>query len=209
MNNNYPTDDFIMQLFGDWFDPCTLSNGELRDFDGLGSSWKDKTFVNPPYSNALDWIKKGIEENKKGKTIVFLLKSDNSTRWFAQLQNNGAKFLWINGRLKYKTGIPAPFPSMIAILPKAEQNQTPQTKQEDSMVDASYGQSVKRLSFADGNPNKDSDKTGEKCIEVQQPQPSHITEGSFVTSDKDKTPSTGDKKLKYSHNKLGGNGVSW
>jgi hypothetical protein len=114
--DDYPTDNWIKVLFENWFDPCSLSNGELRSFDGLGSSWKDKTFVNPPYSNPLEWIRKGIEEHKKGKTIAFLLKVDTSTRWFAELQNNGAKFLWINGRLKYDTGKPAPFPSMIAIL---------------------------------------------------------------------------------------------
>lgn len=114
--DDYPTDSWIKLLFEGWFDPCELSNGELRSFDGLGSSWKDKTFVNPPYSNPLEWIKQAIAENKKGKRIALLLKADNSTRWFAELQNNGAKFLWINGRLKYKTGKPAPFPSMIAIL---------------------------------------------------------------------------------------------
>lgn len=115
-SDDYPTDTWIRILFKDWFDPCSLSNGELRAFDGLGSSWKDKTFVNPPYSSPLEWVRKAIEENKKGKNIALLLKVDTSTKWFAELQNNGAKFLWINGRLKYNTGKPAPFPSMIAIL---------------------------------------------------------------------------------------------
>ena len=30
MNDNYPTDQWIKDLFIDWFDPCVLSNGELR-----------------------------------------------------------------------------------------------------------------------------------------------------------------------------------
>lgn len=117
-NDDYPTDIYIKDIFKDFFDPCTLSNNELREFDGLGSSWKDRTFVNPPYSNPLPWINHAIEENKKGKLIVLLLKADTSTKWFANLQNAGAKFLWINGRLKYQTGKPAPFPSMLAILEK-------------------------------------------------------------------------------------------
>jgi hypothetical protein len=81
-----------------------------------GGGWMDKTFVNPPYSDPLSWVKVAIEENKKGKFIVMLLKVDTSTKWFSLLQNHGAKFLWINGRLKYNTGKPAPFPSMLAIL---------------------------------------------------------------------------------------------
>lgn len=114
--DDYPTDEWIKVLFEGWFDPCEISNGELRTFDGLGSSWKDKTFVNPPYSKPLPWIQQAIKEHQKGKTIALLLKVDTSTKWFSELQNAGAKFLWVNGRLKYKTGKPAPFPSMIAIL---------------------------------------------------------------------------------------------
>ena len=41
---------------------------------------------------------------------------DTSTKWFKELQEAGAHFLWINGRLKHNTGKPANFPSMIAIL---------------------------------------------------------------------------------------------
>jgi len=38
-SDSYPTDDWIKELFIDWFDPCTLSKGEFRMVDGLGSSW--------------------------------------------------------------------------------------------------------------------------------------------------------------------------
>ena len=116
MSDDYPTDDWIKLIFQDWFDPCTLSQGELRSFDGLGSSWPNKTFINPPYSDPLPWVKQAVAESRRGKTIVLLLKADTSTRAFAELQNAGAHFLWVNGRLKYKTGKPAPFPSMIAVL---------------------------------------------------------------------------------------------
>ncbi len=114
-NDSYPTDDWIKVMFRGWYDPCTLSDGELREFDGLGD-WKEKTFVNPPYSSPLPWIEKAVEEARKGNTVALLLKADTSTRWFATLQNAGAKFLWVNGRLRHGTGKPANFPSMIAIL---------------------------------------------------------------------------------------------
>lgn len=116
--DNYLTDEWIKEIFGDWFDPCTISNGELRKFDGLGSEWKDKTFVNPPYSNPLPWVVQSIEESKKGKLIVMLLRVDTSTKWFSLLQNNNARFLWINGRLRFNTNKPANFPSMLVILNK-------------------------------------------------------------------------------------------
>ena len=114
MNDNYTTDECIMELFDDWFDPCPL-NAEY-EVDALKIDWKDKTYVNPPYSNPLPFVLKAIEENKKGKRIVMLLRMDTSTKWFRELQEAGAKFLWINGRLRFNTGKPANFPSMLVVL---------------------------------------------------------------------------------------------
>jgi hypothetical protein len=61
------------------FDPCPLTNN-LRDFDGLTSDWRGKRiFVNPPFSQKPQWIRKAIEESKKGKLVVMLLPVDTST----------------------------------------------------------------------------------------------------------------------------------
>ena len=121
-NDNYATDECIMDLFSDWFDPCPLSEDweEAGGPNGLEIPWKNKTYVNPPYSKPLPWILKAIQENKLGKTIVMLLRMDTSTKWFKELQEAGAKFLWINGRLRFKTGKPANFPSMLVILNKID-----------------------------------------------------------------------------------------
>ena len=124
-NDNYVTDDSILQLFKDWFDPCPLNDNP--NIDGLKLDWKDKTYVNPPYSKPLPWVLKAIEENKKDKLIVMLLRMDTSTRWFKELQEAGAKFLWINSRLRFGTGKPAPFPSMLVIL-NAQNTQEVQDK---------------------------------------------------------------------------------
>lgn len=113
-NDNYATDEWILSLFEDWFDPCPLN--EDPQIDGLEIEWKKKTFVNPPYSKPLLWVKKAIEENKKGNTIALLLRVDTSTEWFKLLHENNAKILWINKRLKHRTGKPANFPSMLVIL---------------------------------------------------------------------------------------------
>jgi hypothetical protein len=122
-NDNYATDESIMELFEDWFDPCPLSENweEAGGPDGLEINWKDKTYVNPPYSKPLPWIEKAMEENKKGKRIVMLLRMDTSTEWFKKLQEADAKFLWINKRLKFKTGKPANFPSMLVILSRTKE----------------------------------------------------------------------------------------
>ena len=115
--DNYSTPDWLLEIFKDWFDPCRLNNGELRDFDGLGSDWQDRTYVNPPYSSPIKWVEKAIEESKKGKTIVMLLRVDTSTKWFAKLIEAKAKILWMNGRLKFgDTNKPANFPSMLVVL---------------------------------------------------------------------------------------------
>lgn len=120
-NDNYRTDERIMDIFKDWFDPCPYDhdyNINPAKHNGLFPEWPDRTYVNPPYSNPLPWVLKAIKESKKGKTIVMLLKMDTSTKWFKELQEAGAIFLWVNGRLKFNTGSSAPFPSMIAILNK-------------------------------------------------------------------------------------------
>jgi len=125
MMDNWGTPNWLMDLFEGWFDPCPFNpNPEV---DGLTIDWKDKTYVNPPYSRPLPWVEKAIEENKKGKTIVMLLKVDTSTRWYAKLVEANAHIFWLNGRLKfqgenYLNGSgklsPANFPSMIVILSK-------------------------------------------------------------------------------------------
>lgn len=113
-SDNFPSDSWILNMFEGWFDPCPLNSDP--SFDGLAVAWKDKTYVNPPYSKPLKWILKGIEEHKQGKTIVFLLKNDSSTQWYKALHEAGAHFLMISGRLRYGSGKPAPFPSIIAVL---------------------------------------------------------------------------------------------
>ena len=114
MNDNYATDNRIMELFNDWFDPCPLNPNP--DLNGLDIDWKDKTYVNPPYSKPLPWVRKAIEENNKGKLIVMLLRMDTSTKWFKELQEANAVFLWINGRLRFNNLKPANFPSMLVYL---------------------------------------------------------------------------------------------
>ena len=117
--DKYETDTWIRAIFPveTWFDPCPIDWNKDLHACGLAMDWRNNTFVNPPYSNPLPWVLKAIEENRiAGHTIVLLLKHDSSTEWYRTLHEAGAKFLLVNGRLKYGTNRGAAFPSLLAVL---------------------------------------------------------------------------------------------
>ena len=94
-------------------DPCPSNPTR----DGLTMSWGPVNFVNPPYGRELPkWIKKGYEEWKKGKTIVFLIPSRTDTRWWHDYCMKATEIRFIKGRLKFDNHKnSAPFPSAIII----------------------------------------------------------------------------------------------
>lgn len=124
-DDSYATDDWILALVGNHYDPCPYN----KDFDplihknGLLTDWVDesfehngKVFVNPPYSNPQPWITKAIQSMNDGCTVVLLLKHDSSTRWYMQLAEAGAHFLPIHRRLYHGQKRPASFPSVLVVL---------------------------------------------------------------------------------------------
>jgi hypothetical protein len=78
------------------FDPCPFPKPD--DFDGLNAEWGMSNYVNPPFGSytANDgkkkgptaWAKKAIEENKKGKRVIFLYPID---KWVLKILEAGAK----------------------------------------------------------------------------------------------------------------------
>ena len=119
--DSYLTPDFILKMFDGWFDPCPYNDNP--EIDGLKIEWKDKTFVNPPYSKPLPWVEKAIEESKKGKIIALLLKCDTSTKVWLKLHEINANIMLFNGRLRFRKKewdhfdkVPAMFPSMLVVL---------------------------------------------------------------------------------------------
>jgi len=100
MSDNHPTPQWLKQHFEDWFDPCPLNNGELREFDGLGD-WEDKSFVNMPYSKPIKWVERAIKEAEKGKRVVLLTRVDTSTKWWIKLVEAGFRVAFFNGRIKF------------------------------------------------------------------------------------------------------------
>ena len=92
-----------------YFDPCPYQS----TFDGLTIEWRNKNYVNPPYSKLKVWIIKAIEEAKKGKEIILLIPARTDTQAFKLLYDYGSHFVFITGRLKYSDKNTAPFPSML------------------------------------------------------------------------------------------------
>ena len=92
-----------------YFDPCPYKSS----FDGLAIEWKERNFVNPPYSNLKEWVKKAIEENKKDKEVILLIPARTDTQMFRMIWEYGADIHFITGRLKFNDENIAPFPSVI------------------------------------------------------------------------------------------------
>lgn len=94
----------LNQEFNFDFDPCPYNEGEL-EFDGLEVEWGERNFINPPYSRKLKdaFVKKGIEEYKKGKLCVFLLPVSTSTILFHDfILPEAGKIIFIKGRLSFQ-----------------------------------------------------------------------------------------------------------
>jgi len=103
--------------FGFDYDPCPLSN--LNDSlisDGLLADWGNVAFCNPPYSAIKDWVRKGWEQWKLGKTVVFLIPSRTDTAWWHDYCMEATEIRFIRGRLKFGDAKnAAPFPSCVVV----------------------------------------------------------------------------------------------
>lgn len=82
------------------FDPCPLHSTN----DGLSIEWKERNFINPPYSRKLKeaFIRKAFEESKTGKLCVLLLPVSTSTKIFHETIYNNAEIRFLKGRVKFE-----------------------------------------------------------------------------------------------------------
>ena len=99
--------DFYKQLDSEFnfdFDPCPLKHN-ISKFDGLLVEWGMSNFVNPPYSLKLKeaFVKKAIEESKKGKVSVLLLPVSTSTKLFHEyIKPNAKEIRFLKGRICFE-----------------------------------------------------------------------------------------------------------
>lgn len=77
------------------FDACPYPKPE--EFDGLTCEWGSSTYCNPPFGSIIHegkkkgptaWMRKAIEESKKGKTVVVVYPID---KWILMMIEAGAK----------------------------------------------------------------------------------------------------------------------
>ena len=106
-DDNYATPPHIYKELDDRFhfdfDPCPYNEGEIL-VDGLEIEWGKSNFINPPYSRKLKeaFIKKGIEESKKGKVCVFLIPVSTSTALYHDyIKPNATLIEFYRGRIKF------------------------------------------------------------------------------------------------------------
>ena len=121
--DKYQTDRWVTNMLHTYYDPCPIDYDGDIDESGLQKDWfiqsmpyDFRIFVNPPYSNVTPWVERAIEAYQENCKVYMLMKCDTSTKWFAMLHEAGAKFIFMNGRLRFSTGKTAPFPSMLVVL---------------------------------------------------------------------------------------------
>ena len=105
--DNWKTPPYLYCMLDDEFsfdfDPCPYSEGEPL-FDGLQIEWGERNFINPPYSRKLKeaFVKRAIEESKKGKLCVLLLPVSTSTKLFHEhILPNEPDIRFIKGRISF------------------------------------------------------------------------------------------------------------
>ena len=118
-------DDFFDKLnqeFSFTLDPCADDTNfkckkhfTIED-DGLAQSWANEVvFMNPPYSNVKDWIKKAYNSRRKS-VVVCLVPARVDTRWFHDYCTYAKEIRFVKGRLKFgESKNSAPFPSMVVV----------------------------------------------------------------------------------------------
>jgi phage N-6-adenine-methyltransferase len=88
------------------FDPCPFNDGEITpDKDGLLIEWGNSNYINPPYSRTLKeaFVKRAVEESKKGKVCVMLLPVSTSTKLFHEvIQPNAKEIRFVKGRISFE-----------------------------------------------------------------------------------------------------------
>ena len=83
-------------------DPCPLNPEFVPSLfpDGLKLDWTDKrVFVNPPWSDILPWVLKGLLS--KARVVVYVVPARTDTEWFHCLKQHGAELRLFRKRVHF------------------------------------------------------------------------------------------------------------
>ncbi len=85
------------------FDPCPF-NHNIENWDGLHIDWKERNYINPPYSQKLKeaFVEKALLESLNGNLCVMLLPVSTSTKLFHNIiLPNATKIEFVERRLPF------------------------------------------------------------------------------------------------------------
>lgn len=114
--------DALNKEFGFTLDPCSDgTNAKCAKFytpaeNGLLRDWgQEVVFMNPPYSECADWMRKAYGAAQEGATVVCLVPARTDTQWFHEYAMK-SEIRFLRGRLKFGDAKDsAPFPSCIVV----------------------------------------------------------------------------------------------
>lgn len=114
--------DALNKEFGFTLDPCsTHENAKCAQHyttqeNGLLKDWgTESVFMNPPYSECDDWMRKAYGAAQEGATVVCLVPARTDTDWWHRYAMKGEVRL-LKGRLRFGDAeANAPFPSAVIV----------------------------------------------------------------------------------------------
>ena len=88
-----------------------------REQNGLAQEWAPRRcWMNPPYGRTIgDWMRKALEESRRGAFVVCLVPARTDTAWWHEFAAKG-EVRFIRGRIRFEGGKSnAPFPSAVVV----------------------------------------------------------------------------------------------
>lgn len=104
-------------------DVCATSeNAKCQRFiskedDALTKQWEGSCWMNPPYGRQMiQWLKKALQESKRGVVTVALILAKTNTGWWHDIIIPNCEVRFVRGRPKFnnaKHGLPFPLAVVI------------------------------------------------------------------------------------------------
>lgn len=132
--------DELDRIFHFDFDPCPVD----PNFDGLAiENWGQMNYVNPPFSEIGKWLKKAVEQKKKGRNSVFLITlRPNNKYWLDYVFPYSTQIYLISKGIifqDYKRELPIPLCLVLFDGTQTKETETNNTRDtERTMDDGSF-----------------------------------------------------------------------